>query len=451
KMSKSRGNAADPWEVLDRTGADALRWYMLTATPPGSSRRFAVGVVEEGLRRFLLTLWNTYSFFVSYANIDAADPRRAPAGPAPEIDRWLLSELNALVDRVTREMENYDPTDAGRAIESFVDDLSNWYVRRNRRRFWRGISPSDDDKQSAYYTLYAALVTVSKLLAPFTPFIAEELYQNLVRSIDPDAPESVHLAEWPVADRSALDSTLNEETQLVKRVCSLGRAARAQAQIRVRQPVAEVLLKPRSPEEAVALQRNATLVLEELNGKRLTLLDDEASVVTYDIKPNLPVLGPKFGADVAAIREALAGLPAAVVAESVRRGRTIEVAGHTLEPEDILLQAIDREGYASAQDAGYVVAISTAITPELAQEGLARELVRRIQDMRRDAGFDLSDRITTYFHGDQEIAAVMAAQGDYIRAETLSEATIEGPAPEGAHTASFDLEGVALTLGVQKR
>ncbi|HXU23540.1 MAG TPA: isoleucine--tRNA ligase, partial [Tepidiformaceae bacterium] len=233
KMSKSKGNTVSPWEVLDAHGADATRWYMYTASPAGSSRRFSLGLVEEGLRRFLLTLWNTYSFFVSYANIDNADPRVAPPADAvPELDRWLLSELNALVLKVTEELEAYDPTDAARAIETFVDDLSNWYVRRSRRRFWRGASESDTDKQSAYHTLYTALVTVSKLLAPFTPFIAEELYQNLVCSIDAAAPASVHLAQWPTADRSKIDDSLNAETQLVKRICSLGRAARAKAQIK---------------------------------------------------------------------------------------------------------------------------------------------------------------------------------------------------------------------------
>ncbi len=450
KMSKSRGNAADPWEVLDRTGADALRWYMLTASPAGSSRRFSTALVEEGLRRLLLTLWNTYSFFVSYANIDEVDPRRAPTGTVPEIDRWLLSELNELIVRVTQEMEAYDPTDAGRAIDAFVDDLSNWYVRRNRRRFWRGVSESDEDKQSAYHTLYTALVTLSQLLAPFTPFVAEEMYQNLVRAIDPGAPESVHLTEWPIADANAIDTRLNAETHLVKRVCSLGRAARARAQIKVRLPVAEVLVKPRSADEAEALRRNAALVLEELNGKSLAIVEDETSIVSYDVKPNLPVLGRKYGAEVAAIRQGLAALPSAEVAEAVRRGKTVSVAGYELEPEDILLQADDSDGYASAQDGGYLVAVTTEMTPELAQEGLARELVRRLQDMRREAGFELSDRITTYFTGDAEIAAVMASHGDYIRAETLSESIVAGAAPEDAHAATFDLEGAKVTLAIRR-
>jgi isoleucyl-tRNA synthetase len=450
KMSKSRGNAVEPWSVLDACGADATRWYMYTASPAGSSRRFSQALVEEGLRRFLLTLWNSYSFFVSYANIDGLDPRTAPEGEQPEIDRWLLSELNALIIKVTEELEAYDPTDAARAIDAFVDDLSNWYVRRSRRRFWRGVSESDTDKQSAYYTLYNALVTVAKLLAPFTPFVAEEIYQNLVRGVDDAAPASVHLADWPVADTASIDESLNAETQLVKRVCSLGRAARAKAQIKVRQPVAEVFVRTRTAEEGVAVRKNAQLVLEELNARALELLEDETAVVRYDVKPNLPVLGKKYGAEVAAIRAALAQLPAAEVAEAVRRGRPVQVAGHELLPEDILLQAQDTAGYATAAEAGYTVAISTTITPELADEGLAREIVRRLQDMRREAGFDLSDRITTWYSGDGEVARVIESQAAYIQGETLSTHLLAGDAPADAHRAEHDLEGAKVVLAVQR-
>jgi len=450
KMSKSRGNAVEPWPVIENFGADATRWYMFTSGLARTSGRFGPSLVEEGLRRFLLTLWNTYSFFVSYANIDELDPREGPSGEAPEIDRWLLSELNALVQKVTGELEAYDPTDASRAIDAFVDDLSNWYVRRSRRRFWRGVSDSDDDKQSAYYTLYTALVTLSKLLAPFTPFVAEEIYQNLVRSIDKSAPLSVHLADWPKVDTSKVDAALNAETQLVKRVCSMGRAARAKAQIKVRQPVAEVHVKPRTPEEGAVIQRNEQLILEELNAKALVLLDDETSVVTYDVKPNLPVLGRKYGAEVQAIRQGLSGVRVADIVEAVRRGRTVFVAGRDLEPEDILLQAHDAEGFAAASDAGYTVAVTTAITPELADEGLARELVRRIQDMRREAGFDLSDRITTWYSGDGGIGRVMQSHGSYIAAETLSTQLVAGDPAEGAHRAEQDLEGVRVTLGVRR-
>ncbi len=450
KMSKSKGNAIEPWPILDRFGADATRWYMCTSGLARTSGRFAPALVEEGLRRFLLTLWNTYSFFVSYANIDNADPRTPPKGQPPEIDRWLLSELNALIIKVTDELEAYDPTDAARAIDTFVDDLSNWYVRRCRRRFWRGASETDDDKQSAYHTLYTALVTLSKLLAPFTPFVAEELWQNLVRSLDSDAPMSVHLAAWPVAEHHRIDSAINDETQLVKRVCSMGRAARAKAQIKVRQPVAEVVVKVRTSEEMTALRRHDQLVLEELNAKALRLIEDETAVVHYDVKPNLPVLGRKYGAGVATIRQGLAAMPPVAVAELVRRAQTVPVEGYDLEAEDILLEARDHEGFAVAVDSGYAVAIATTITPELADEGLAREIVRRLQEMRRDAGFDLADRITTWYSGDGEIARVLRSHAAYIQGETLSTQIVAGEPPGGAFSEEHDLEGTKVILAVQK-
>ncbi len=451
KMSKSRGNAVEPWSVLDRFGADATRWYMYTAGFARTSGRFGPNLVEEALRRFLLTLWNTYSFFVSYANIDQADPRRAPAGPVPELDRWLLSELNALVQQVTDDLEEYDPTDAARAIEGFVDDLSNWYVRRSRRRFWRGASETDEEKQSAYHTLYTALVTLSKLLAPFTPFVAEELWQNLVGSIDPSAPLSVHLAAWPEVEHHRIDRRLNEETRLVKRICSMGRSARAKAQLKVRLPVAEVAVKVRTPEDAAALKKNEQLVLEELNAKALRLLEDESEAVRFDVKPNLPVLGRKYAAGVATIRQGLAAMPPAAVAALVRRGRPVSVEGFELEPEDILLETKDREGYAAAAEAGYVVAVTTTITPALADEGLARELVRRIQDMRREAGFELADRITTWYSGgDGEIARVMAAHAAYVQGETLSTTLVADAPPADAHALEHDLEGLRVTLAVKR-
>jgi len=455
KMSKSRGNTVSPWDVLDAHGADATRWYMYTASPAGSSRRFSLGLVEEGLRRFLLTLWNTYSFFVSYANIDQADPRVAPATAAPELDRWLLSELNALVLKVTEELEAYDPTDAARAIEAFVDDLSNWYVRRSRRRFWRGASEADTDKQWAYHTLYTALVTVSKLLAPFTPFIAEEMYRNLVVSLDPAAPESVHLAAWPTADNARTDQHLNEHIRSVKRVCSLGRAARAKAQIKVRQPVSQVLVKlptasnPGSAEVAV-ISRYRDLIKEELNAYDVEFLVDESEIVHFDVKPNLPALGRKFGAGLAVIRQGLAAMPPAAVADVVRRGESLSVEGYALDPQDILLEPHDEPGYATASDAGYTVAITTTITPELAEEGLAREIVRRLQDMRREAGFDLADRITTWYEAAPEVARVIHSQAAYIQGETLTTELVAGVPPAGTHSARHDLDGASVALSIRR-
>ncbi|MCK4362557.1 MAG: isoleucine--tRNA ligase, partial [Dehalococcoidia bacterium] len=333
KMSKSKGNVVEPWAVIDAHGADALRWYLFTATPPGTARRFSTELVGEGLRKFLLTLWNTYSFFLTYALIDRFDPRRQAQGERSEMDRWVLSELNALVDKATRHMDNYNPTDAGRAIQAFVDDLSNWYVRRSRRRFWK--SEDDADKLAAHQTLYTCLVTVARLLAPFAPFLAEEMYQNLVCSWCPEEPESVHLALWPQADMSLVDEQLMADTRLVMRIASLGRNARSKAGIKVRQPLQRVLVKPRYPAEREGLGRLAPQILDELNVKELTVVGEEAE--------------------------------------------------------------LEGEGLALAAEGGYAVALATAITPALADEGLARELVRRIQTMRKNAGFDIADYIVTYY------------------------------------------------------
>jgi isoleucyl-tRNA synthetase len=386
KMSKSVGNVVEPMEVIDRHGADALRWYLFTATRPGEGRRFSVDLVGESLRRFLLTLWNTYSFFVTYANIDRFDPAKAEQGERSELDRWVLSELNTLARRVTDHLEEYDPTSSGRAIQSFVEDLSNWYVRRSRRRFWK--SESDADKLAAHHTLYACLTTLSKLMAPFTPFVAEEMYQNLVASVDKKAPESVHLASWPESDPSLVDQRLMDETRLVMRVVSLGRAARSRAGIKVRQPLSRVVVRTRSPSEGRGLQRLESQILEELNVKSLDLAEGDS----------------------------------------------------------------DLDGFTVAEDeAGYAVGLDTAITPELADEGLARELVRRIQNLRRAAGFQISDHIATYYQGPPRLRAVLQKHGDYVRQETLSEELTEGSPPEGAHAEEQKLDGEPITLAVLRR
>ncbi len=479
KMSKSRGNVLEPFEVLDELGADAVRWYIYASAPVGSSRRFSVRLMNESLRRFQLTLWNVYSFFVSYANIDGLDPRERPAGEPPELDRWLLSELNALTERVTAGLDDYDPTVAARAIESFVDDLSNWYVRRSRRRFWRGVSGDDADKRSAYFTLHTALTTLARLLAPFTPFLAEELWANLARSIDGDAPESVHLADWPdlvplrpepsggqvslkasgtagggltgSARLKVIDESLNAETQLVKRVASMGRAARAKAALKVRQPLTAVFVKPRSAAEREVLTRHEALLVEELNVKALTLLDDEAEVVALEVKANLPVLGPRLGRELGIVRAQLGALVEQEVVEELRANGHIVVAGHTLTDVDILVQMREREGFAFVSEAGYTVAIATAVTPELADEGVARELVRHIQDLRREADFELSDRITTWCAGDESVDRVLAAHGDYVQGETLSVELFTEPPPADAQQTAFTLDGVEVVVGVRRR
>ena len=456
KMSKSRGNVVEPFDLLDELGADAVRWYIYASAPVGASRRFSARLVNEGLRRFQLTLWNVYRFLVGYANADGIDPRQRPDGAPPELDRWLLSELNALIARVTEALDRYDPTAAARAIESFADDLSNWYVRRSRRRFWRGRSGDDADKGHAYFTLHATLVALAKLLAPFTPFLAEELWRNLARSLDGGAPESVHLADWPdpVPLESGgavfVDEALNAETQLVKRIASLGRAARAKAGLRVRQPLAEVLVRPRAPADAGALARNEALLLDELNVKALTLLEDESAVAAFAVKPNLPALGPRLGRELGAVRDALAGMNAGELAAAVRAGRSVTVAGHELAPADLLVETQGREGYAAVSEGGQTVAVATALTPALVDEGRVREIVRRLQDLRREAGLDLADRITAWCAGGEAVARALAAHGAYVREETLAAELVAEAPPDDAARSEFTLDGETVVAGVRR-
>ena len=409
KMSKRVGNVVEPLSVLDEHGADALRWYLFTASHPGEPRRFSGKLVSETLRKVMLTLWNVYSFFIGYAEIDKFDPSQKPADwkPENELDRWVLSELNTLVSQVDGYMDGYEPTSAGRRIQEFVDQLSNWYVRRSRRRFWR--NEGDADKLSGYITLHTCLVTVAKLMAPLAPFVAEEMYQNLVCSVDPSAPDSVHLSEYPVADESLVDQPLMEATQLAMKVASMGRAARSKAGLKVRQPLANLLVKIRVPAERVYLDQVRPQVLEELNIKDIQVIEDDAPLVQ----------------------------------------KVLEEAGD--ETETIL----SVENYSVSLEGGYMVAVNGDLSDELREEGLAREVVHRIQGMRRSANFDVTDRIVTYYQGPSKFAEVMQGPfSNYIRDETLSNQLVDGTPDSdsnaGAATESTKIEGMEITLAVHQ-
>ena len=448
KMSKARGNVVKPGTVLEKWGADALRWYFFTSSPPGNVRLFSMEQVEQS-GRFMVTLWNTYSFFVTYANIDNFDPSRsAGAAPTAEIDRWVLSELNMLIGDVVVGLEGYEPHLAARRIEEFVNDLSNWYVRRSRRRFWK--SENDKDKQSAYSTLYTCLVTLSKLLAPFTPFMADELYRNLVLSPNPSAPQSVHLSDFPTADPSLIDEKLSADPQTVMKLVSLGRSARSQASLKVRQPLGRALIKLKAEAEREGAQRFTPQILEELNIKTLEFVSDESQVVLFDVKPNLPALGPKYGRDVPRISKALADLNPADVARKASSGQTIEVAEWKLLPSEVLVNSHPKPGYAVVAEAGYVVAIDTSVSAELQAEGLVRELVHRLQSMRKSAGFDIADYITTYYDGDGAVVDVVKNYSDYIKQETLSRDLVQGPPTGGAYQETHKLDGAEVVLGVSR-
>jgi len=392
KMSKTRENVVEPSAVINKYGADALRWYFFTAVPAGNVYRFDDKMVTEITRRFLLTLWNVYSFFVTYANIDHFTPdAEATLSFQSELDKWIISELNQLVVDVDTALDDYNPTEAGRKIESFVNDLSNWYVRRSRRRFWK--SENDADKQSAYTTLYECLVTLSKLLAPFTPFLAEELYQNLVGSVFPEAPDSVHLADFPVADESKIDKQLADDTRLAMKVSSLGRAERAKEGIKVRQPLDHYVIKRPEMERVLKSEAIKQSVLDELNVKYIKL------------------------------------------------ATTAELADMARQPDYVVDDVVNPS-----------TAIYKKISPELASEGMAREIVHRLQIMRRSAGFDIADHIVTYYRGDAYIKGIMEDEGlaAYIKQETLSRQLIEGVPGEDVFTESYKLSGYDILLGVKR-
>ena len=448
EMHKSRGNSIDFGEAADRMGVDAMRWVFLRHNP-AQNLNFGFGAADEVRRRFFLTLWNTYSFFVTYANIDEFNPgNETPAAQAPEMDRWITSELHSLIAGVTQTMDDFDAADAGRRIEEFVEVLSNWYVRRSRRRFWK--SENDQDKLSAHHTLYACLVTLAKLLAPLAPFISEQMYQNLVRPAYPDAPESVHLADYPVADPSLIDDRLSQATRLAMKVSSLGRSARSKAGVKVRQPLSRVLVKPGSNEDGALLEQVTAQIVDELNVKEVGIIDREEDVLEFQVRLNMAIAGSKYGAEARTIGEALGGLDPVAVALRARGGSTVEVGGYVLQPEEITVAASDKPGYASAVEAGFIVAVSTGLTLELAEEGVARELVHRLQNMRRSAGFDIADRIVTFYSGGAGLAHVVELFSDYLRHETLSEEVTEGEPPEGAYTESQNIYGADVTLGVMR-
>ena len=458
KMSKHIGNIVDPWDVIPKTGVDAIRWYLYTAAPPGNSRRFSTHLVEEVVRSFLLTLWNTYSFFVTYANLDEFDPTepQVPPEERPEMDRWLAAETHAMIRDVTDALEHYDVTNSTKAISDFVESLSNWYVRLNRRRFWRGRGEDDKDKMAAYQTLYEALVTLSHLLAPFTPFVAEEMYQNLVLSFRPDAPESVHLSDWPRYDETLIDERLRADMALAQQLASLGHAARQRAGVKVRQPLSALWVHLPKASQRESLERVKPLLMEELNVKDVKVMDAAAEYADVNIHLLPAQLGRKYGALYPKMRAAVAKMDQEALAAKLQNGEPIEleVNGQTItvQPDEAEVRVKPHSGYAVALEGGYMVALSTEITRELRLEGYARELVRHIQELRKDAGFDLSDRIVTYLKDGQVLADVLSAFGDYVARETLSQrlVTDADSLPEGLPAGRLKLGKEEVEFAVEK-
>ncbi len=463
-MHKSSGNSIEFNEAADKMGVDVMRW-LYSAHKPEADLLFGFHAGDEVRRRFLIPLWNIYSFFVTYARLDGWTPSfdafnpAVPEGPTPAsehlLDRWVLARLNEVVSEVGINLEKSDYFAAAWAVEPFIDDLSNWYLRRSRRRFWK--SEHDGDKNSAYTVLYHVLVKLIKTLAPTVPFVSEVMYQNLVRSVAPadlqPAPyESVHMTDWPLVDWAADDQDLLEQMALARRIASLGLSARGNANLKVRQPLNKVLVHTGRKVDLV--DELSEIVLDELNVKHIEFVEQEGALVTYKIMPDNKLLGPKMGARFPALRAALSAAEPALVVAAVREGTpfTLDVAGEPLEllPAEIIIQTQPAAGLVVAADKAITVGLETAITPELRLEGLAREAVRRIQDMRKKANFNIEDRIVTTYQVEGELAQVFQVWGDYIKAETLTTSLSAGPGSEAAFKEEHSIEGMPATLTVQQ-
>ena len=456
EMHKSKGNAIWFEDAAERMGVDAMRWVFFRQNP-ANNISFGFRSADEARRRFIIPLWNVYSFFVTYANIDRYDPSAAPppASERAELDRWILSELNQLVKETTHALENFEPDRAARGVEGFIEYLSNWYVRRSRRRFWKagilGESGVDADKHAAYATLYECLTTLTRLLAPVMPFIAEEMHQNLARAVN-RGRESVHLEDYPDADESLIDARLSEATRLAMRLSSMGRAARSKAGIKVRQPLDRALVRLRSEREAELLAQVAPQVRDELNVKAVAPIaaEEEQEFMELRVQPNLRLLGPKYGPRMRDVTAAISAADPREVHAKSRAGEPVQLNGFALQPDEIIVETLDRAGFSVANEGGYAVAVATEVSGELRLEGQARELAHRIQNMRRAAGFDIADRIVAAYEGDPGLNAVIAAHGEYIRQETLSEALVSEPPPADAYAETLKLDGMEGVIAVRK-
>lgn len=447
KMSKHKGNVVDPWSVLDKQGADAVRWYFYTSSAPWLPSRFAPEIVSEVQRKFLGTLWNTYAFFVLYAEIDKYDPSLYDIANVKlsVMDRWILSELNTLIDFVDKGLDKYNITDTSRAIEKFTDNLSNWYVRRCRERFWG--SDMSEDKIAAYTTLYTALTTLAKLAAPFVPFITEQIYGNLVLPFYKNVPVSVHLTSFPVCDKAFIDTQLGETMDRVINIVSLGRTARNACAIKNRQPLSELLIRADKfdslPEEYLDILK------EELNVKKVAFISDSSGFASYEIKPQLRTLGPKYGPLIGKIREHLAQCDSSALVNAVRKGETVTVSiDNTLvafKEEDLLISDKNKEGYQTVSEKGITVILNTELSQELIQEGLMRELVSKIQTMRKESGFNVTDHIAVTYSCGEKLAEVIDKYKSEIMQDTLADSITAG---SGSSLKDINGEEISLSLEV---
>ena len=447
KMSKSKGNAVDPMEALSQHGADSIRWYFYSNSAPWLPNRFSDRAVSEGQRKFLGTLWNTYAFFVLYANIDEFDATKHALeyDKLSVMDKWLLSKLNSLIKTCDKNLSEYRVTETARALQDFVDDLSNWYVRRSRERFWaKGM---EQDKINAYMTLYTALVTVCKLAAPMIPFMSEEIYLNLVKNLDASAPESVHLCRYPEANEAWIDKDLEANMDEVLKIVVMGRAARNNASLKNRQPLAQMFVKaPHTLPEFFT-----EIVEEELNVKKLTFTEDVRDFTTYTFKPQMRTVGPKYGKLLGQIKVALTGLDGnAAMDELKEKGQiTLQVADTevVLTEEDLLIDMTQMEGYVSENNGDVTVVLDANLTPELIEEGFVREVISKIQTMRKEAGFEVTDHIRVYHAGNEKLEEIFAKYGKEIQSDVLADDIVSG---QGGYSKEWDINGETVTLGVER-
>ncbi len=457
QMHKSWGNAIWFDNAAEQMGVDVMRWMFCTHKPE-QNLLFGYKLADETRRRFLIPLWNVYAFFCNYARLDEWRPVRhekSDRSELPLLDRWMLARLNQLVADVTAELDDYDVFDAANQIEAFIDLVSNWYVRRSRRRFWRSAGENDSDKDAAYNTLYEVLTKLCLLLAPFTPFVVETMYQNLVRNLvfDKNQVSSVHHQDWPAADTALIDTELLADMDLAIMVASLGRSARSTSNVKLRQPLAQAVVVADARQQA-RLERLSDVVLDELNVKAIEFVRRADDLVHYEIGLDPRVLGKKHGPLFPKLRQAVSALDPLSLAHQLQSGQavTVDVDGVAVEllPEEAQVRMRAREGLAVADGGGVVVGIDTALTPELVQEGLARDLVRRIQDARKAAGFEIEDRITLTYQTGDALNAVFTALGAYIAEETLAVELIAGSPPEGSFVDQFELDGEPITVSVRK-
>lgn len=450
KMSKHKGNVVDPWTVLNTQGADAVRWFFYNNAAPWLPNRFHAKAIEESQRKYMGTLWNTYAFFILYAEIDQFDPKAHPLEKVELslMDRWALSRLNTLVRVVDEHLENYRIFEASRAMADFVDELSNWYVRRSRERFWgKGMA---GDKEAAFATLYHILETMSRLTAPFTPFMAESMYRNLVCSVDPQAPISVHMTDFPVCDEARIDGELEAHMADLLEVVVQGRSCRSESGLKVRQPLAKMIVSGVTLPEAFC-----ALAEDELNVKSVEFTDDTTAFMTYQLKPQMRTLGKKYGKLLRAIGEKLATLDGNEVVKGFEAGKTLcfELEGTQveLEKDDVLTAPMKKPGYVVATDHDVTVALDTNLTDELIAEGFAREVISKLQTMRKEAGFEVTDRIlVTVKTADERLAGIVEANAETIGRGVLALGVTLGDAPEGAYAKDWSINGVDAKLGVKR-